>query len=71
MKYGWRLLFIPLWVFCVAGATLTLSIVIGWYAWEAFLAAGIAGLVLGIPGGLWNTFKVRRDDPAWEGSCQR
>ncbi|WP_172330902.1 hypothetical protein [Mangrovicoccus sp. HB161399] len=65
MKYGWRLLLIPLWALCIAGAALTAFLAAGWIGWPAFALAAVLGLVLGIPGGLWNTRKVRRDDPAW------
>ncbi|NKX29539.1 hypothetical protein [Tritonibacter mobilis] len=65
MKYGWRLIFIPLWALCVAGAALTAFLVAGWFDWQAFAVAAAIGLIVGAPAGLWNTFKVRRDDPAW------
>jgi len=65
MKYGWRLIFIPLWALCVAGAAVTAFLAIGWVSWEAFAVAAVIGATAGIPAGLWNTHKVRRDDPAW------
>ena len=65
MKYGWRLIFIPLWALCIAGAAVTAFLAIGWVGWKAFAAAAVIGAVAGIPAGLWNTHKVRRDDPAW------
>ena len=65
MKYGWRLLFVPLWTLCIAGAVLIACLALGWMTWKAFALAAAVGLVLGIPGGLWTTRKVRRDDPDW------
>ncbi|MCF3594236.1 hypothetical protein LZG00_09515 [Rhodobacteraceae bacterium LMO-12] len=65
MKYGWKLIFTPLWVLCVAGAALVGFFVVGWYSWAAFVTAGVIGLVVGIPAGVWNTRKVRREDPNW------
>ncbi|MGR3323705.1 MAG: hypothetical protein ACU0DK_17445 [Pseudooceanicola sp.] len=65
MKYGWRLLYIPLWVLCVAGAALIAFLAFDWLAWQAFAVAGVIGLVVGVPAGLWTTKKIRRDDPAW------
>ncbi|MBR9762040.1 MAG: hypothetical protein GYB53_00505 [Rhodobacteraceae bacterium] len=65
MKYGWRLLFIPLWAMCIAGAVLTAFLAAGWIGWQPFALAAVIGLLLGVPGGLWNTYKVRRDDPGW------
>lgn len=65
MKYGWRLLFIPLWAMCIAGAFLTAFLAAGWIGWQSFAIAAGIGLLLGVPGGLWNTYKVRRDDPGW------
>lgn len=66
MKYGWRLLFIPLWAFCVAGAALVAFFVYGWYAWEAFALAAAIGALIGVPAGIWNTKKVRREDGSWD-----
>jgi len=65
MKYGWKLVFTPLWVLCVAGAALTVFFVYDWYSWTAFATAGVIGLLIGVPGGIWNTRKVRREDPNW------
>ncbi len=66
MKYGWKLVFTPLWVLCVAGAALVGFFAVGWYSWAAFITAGVVGLVIGIPAGIWNTRKVRREDPNWQ-----
>ncbi|WOI31336.1 hypothetical protein R1T40_00410 (plasmid) [Tritonibacter scottomollicae] len=65
MKYGWRFVFIPLWVLCISGAALTAFLVADWLAWQAFAVAITIGLIVGVPAGIWTTFKVRRDDPAW------
>ncbi|OWY01500.1 MULTISPECIES: hypothetical protein [Thioclava] len=71
MKYGWRLLFIPLWVLCIAGAVVTAFLAFDWMNWQAFVVAGLIGLLVGVPAGLWNTFKVRREDPDWKRSPSR
>lgn len=65
MRYGWRLLFIPIWALCIAGGVLVAFFSFGWYTWAAFVVAGVIGLVTGIPAGIWNTRKVRREDPDW------
>lgn len=65
MKYGWRLVFAPLWTLCLAGAALIAFFTIGWYDWAAFATAAAIGLMAGIPAGIWNAHKVRRDDGAW------
>lgn len=68
MRLGWRFLFGPLWALCVAGAVLIVCLAAGWYSWQAFVLAGVIGLVAGVPAGVWNARKVRRDDPDWDGS---
>jgi len=65
MKHGWRLVFIPLWAMCIAGAALILFLALAWFSAWAFLVAGLVGLVLGVPLGLWQTKQVRREDPTW------
>ncbi len=66
MKHGWRLLFIPLWALCVAGVVVIAGLALGLFTWVTFVVAGVVGLIVGIPAGLWNTKKVRRDDPDWK-----
>lgn len=66
MKYGWRLVLIPLWALCIAGAVVIAFLAMGWYSWAAFALAGLVGLAIGVPVGIWNTKKVRRDDPQWQ-----
>lgn len=66
MKYGWKLLITPIWVMCVAGAAVIAALSVGWVSWTAFVASGVVGLVIGIPAGIWNTRKMRREDPNWE-----
>lgn len=66
MAYGWRLLFIPLWALCIAGAVVVAALVIGFMTWITFVVAGIVGLAIGIPAGIWNARKIRRDDPDWQ-----
>lgn len=66
MKHGWRLLFIPLWALCVAGVVVIAGLALGLFTWVTFVVAGVVGLIVGIPAGLWNTKRVRRDDPDWK-----
>ena len=42
------------------------GLALGLFTWVTFVVAGVVGLVVGIPAGLWNTKKVRRDDPDWK-----
>lgn len=65
MKYGWKLLFIPLWTLCLAGAFLIGFMAFGWVSWSAFVVAGALGLIIGVPAGIWQTRYIRREDPAW------
>lgn len=66
MKYGWKLLLIPLWALSIAGAVVIAGLSIGLVSWVTFAVAGVVGLVLGVPAGIWNTRKIRREDPNWE-----
>lgn len=65
MKYGWKLLFIPLWGLPAAGAYITMALSMGMTSVWTFIIGGIVGLVIGIPAGIWTANKVRRDDPDW------
>ncbi len=66
MKYGWKPLLGAIWVLCLAGAALIVFLMLGWYSVWAFAVAGALGLVLGIPAGIWNARKLRREDPNWK-----
>ena len=55
MKHGWRLVFVPLAVACIAGAALVLFLAMAWVSAAAFGTAALIGLVLGVPFGLWAT----------------
>ena len=66
MKYGWKLLLIPIWALSIAGAVVIAGLSIGAVSWVTFAVAAVVGLVLGIPAGIWNTRKIRREDPNWE-----
>ncbi|MBV7380805.1 hypothetical protein [Maritimibacter dapengensis] len=66
MKYGWKLLLIPIWALSIAGAVVIAGLSIGAISWVTFAVAAVVGLVLGIPAGIWNTRKIRREDPNWE-----
>lgn len=65
MIYGWRFVLSPLWALCIAGALLIAFFSFGWYDWSAFVTAGVVGLIAGVPAGVWNARKLRRDDEAW------
>ncbi|PVH28019.1 hypothetical protein [Pararhodobacter oceanensis] len=54
-----------LWVSCVAGAAIVGFLSIGWVTWVAFVVAGLIGLAIGVPAGLWTAKAIKRDDPAW------
>lgn len=66
MKYGWKALLGVIWVFCLTGTALIVFFVAGWYSPWAFATAGALGLVIGVPAGMWNARKVRREDPNWK-----
>ncbi|MBV7408027.1 hypothetical protein [Maritimibacter sp. DP1N21-5] len=65
MKYGWRLVLIPLWASCVAGAVVIAALAVGLVSWIAFAVAGVIGLIVGVPAGIWNAKYMRREDPHW------
>lgn len=65
MTYGWRLLLIPLWALCVAGAVVIGALALGLVNWMTFAVAGVIGVIVGVPTGVWNARKLRRDDPHW------
>lgn len=66
MKYGWKPLFGAIWAVCAAGVVVIAALSLGWTSWVAFAVAGVVGLVVGVPAGIWNARKLRRDDPNWE-----
>lgn len=53
------------WVVCIAGAVVIFLLSIGWTGWTTFAIAGVAGIVVGIPAGIWSARKIKREDPAW------
>ncbi|MAM62303.1 hypothetical protein [Maritimibacter sp. UBA3975] len=66
MKHGWRLLLIPLWALCAAGVVVIAGLAVGFMTWVTFAVAAVIGLAIGIPAGLWNTHKIKREDPDWD-----
>lgn len=56
---------IPLSVACAAGAALVISLALGHYSLTAIAISGFAGLIVGIPFGLWATRRIKEDDPNW------
>ena len=57
-----RSLLITLWVFCVAGAVMAAGLVLGAYDWWTFAAAGMTGVLAGVPAGLatWAALRPNR-----------
>ncbi len=56
---------VTLWVACIAGVVVIAALSLGWVGWMPFALAGLVGLVLGVPLGIWNARKIKHDDPAW------
>ncbi|MFN4100795.1 MAG: hypothetical protein ACK4GT_13545 [Pararhodobacter sp.] len=48
---------------CVAGGVVVGGLVAGWYDWRLFVLAGVVGLVVGIPLGIWIAFMMRVQPP--------
>ena len=66
-----RTIMVALWVSSLAGAALIAFLSAGWVGWMPFVVAGIIGLALGFPAGLYTARKIKRDDPAWPPRRQR
>lgn len=60
-----RTIMVTLWVTSLAGAIVVGFLSAGWVGWPTFVLAGIIGLALGIPAGLYSARRIKRDDPAW------
>jgi hypothetical protein len=60
-----RYLLVVIWVACIAGAFVIGAMTFGWVGWRMFVAAGVVGLVLGVPAGIWNARYIKREDPMW------
>ncbi len=60
-----RLLMIAIWVACVTGTAVVVFLSLEWVTWIAFAAAGVLGLVIGVPAGIWSARAIKRDDPNW------
>ena len=65
MRAPLRTLLAVIWVACVAGAIVIFALTFGVMSWKAFAVAGLLGLVIGIPGGLWTARQIKREDPSW------
>lgn len=60
-----RTIMVSLWVSSLAGAIVVGFLSAGWVGWMPFVLAGVIGLVLGVPAGLYTARKIKRDDPDW------
>lgn len=60
-----RTFMVFLWVSSVAGAAVVALLSIGWVSWVSFAIAGVVGLVVGVPAGIWTARLIKRDDPNW------
>lgn len=60
-----RTIMVTLWVSSLAGAIVTGFLSAGWIGWMPFAVAGLIGLALGVPAGLFTARKIKRDDPDW------
>lgn len=60
-----RTLMVALWVSSLAGAVVIAGLSLGYVSWQVFALAGIFGLGIGVPAGLWNAGYIKRNDPDW------
>ncbi len=58
-----RTTMVTVWAACIAGAVVTLGLILGQDRWELFVVAGLTGLLAGVPLGLWNVRRMRAADP--------
>jgi hypothetical protein len=49
----------------IAGAVLVALLSLGWVGWMPFVVSGVAGLLTGVPFGIWIAREIKRQDPAW------
>ncbi|MBN8290399.1 hypothetical protein JI664_00315 [Rhodobacter sp. NTK016B] len=48
---------------CVAGAVVIAGLAYGFYDWRLFVAAAVAGVVIGVPAGIWIAHRMRATPP--------
>ncbi len=60
-----RTLMVALWVTSIAGGAVILFLSFAWMSWASFAVAGVLGLGLGIPAGIWSARAIKREDPNW------
>ncbi|MEZ5779125.1 MAG: hypothetical protein R3E44_12270 [Paracoccaceae bacterium] len=60
-----RTFMVVLWVLSIAGAVVVAALSLGWVGWWPFIVAGVVGLVLGVPAGIWSARRIKREDPNW------
>jgi hypothetical protein len=54
---------VPLAIGCFAGAVVIAGLTAGYYGWQLFAIAGLVGVALGVPFGLWNVRRMRATKP--------
>ncbi len=54
-----------IWVVCVVGVAVIALLTLGWFTWITFAIAGVVGLVVGVPAGVWSARAIKREDPQW------
>jgi hypothetical protein len=54
---------VPLAVGCITGAVIIAGLTAGYYGWQVFALAGVMGVALGVPLGLWNVRRMRATAP--------
>ncbi len=58
-----RSVILPIAVTCIAGVVIIAGLSAGFYGWQVFAAAGVVGLAVGVPFGLWNVRRMRASTP--------
>lgn len=60
-----RSFMVLLWVSIVAGAAVIAFLALGFIHWMSFVVAGVLGLAVGVPAGIWTARLIKREDPSW------
>jgi ABC-type proline/glycine betaine transport system permease subunit len=63
MKFPYlRSTIVPLSIGCVAGVVVIAGLTAGYYGWQLFVIAGIIGVLIGVPFGIWSVRRMREAD---------